>query len=368
MRHIYLGFAWASLTLLAGASLARARVWSLLPDGSGDAPTIAAALAAAASGDEIHLGPGTYHEHSLELVDGVSLLGPSLDAADAVIDAGSSGRVLRGQGIGAGTLLQGLTLTGGRIEGSCSDPGTGTYCVGGGALLLGSALTIAHVTFAGDYAADNGGGLASAVSAPTLTDCRFEGNTARHGAAITFIASALGGQAPTVTRCAFVGNTAGADGGAVYCYVSEPRLSLCTFDANTSGEQGSSMFWYDPQPPPMDRCVFAFGHGAAPIFSGMTGVSPVLTCCDVYGNVGGDWIGCIAGQDGGNGNFSADPLFCGGGPFDVGLREGSPCAAPGLTGCGTIGALDVACAGTAAGAGVETLSWGRIKSAHRTGR
>ncbi|MFN8179179.1 MAG: hypothetical protein U0167_14710 [bacterium] len=354
--------------LLALPGSAPARVWTVRSDGTGDAPTIAAALGAAVSGDVIRLAGGTYHEHDLELVDGVSLEGPSLDPAGAVIDAGGLGRVMRGQGIGTGTLLQGLTLTGGRVEGTCSDPGTGTYCVGGGALILGSAPTIAHCKFLDDHAQDNGGGLASAVSAPTLTDCRFEGNTARHGAAITFIASSLNGVSPTVTRCEFVGNTAGADGGAVYCYVSEPALSLCTFDANTSGEQGSSMFWYDPSPPVLDRCVFAFGLGTPPIFSGLPGGCPSLSCCDVYGNAGGDWIDCLAGQDARNGNFSADPLFCGAASLDVTLRAGSPCTAPGPTGCGAIGAEGVACAGTAAPSGMEVTTWGRLKAAHRVAR
>jgi len=34
-----------------------------------------------------------------------------------------------------------------------------------------------------------------------------------------------------------------------------------------------------------------------------------LTCCDLYDNSGGDWVGCIADQLGVDGNISADPLF-----------------------------------------------------------
>jgi len=35
-----------------------------------------------------------------------------------------------------------------------------------------------------------------------------------------------------------------------------------------------------------------------------------LSCCDVYGNIEGDWVGCIQSQYGISGNISADPLFC----------------------------------------------------------
>jgi hypothetical protein len=36
------------------------RVWNVYPDGSGDAPTIQAAIEAAVDGDEVLLHPGAY--------------------------------------------------------------------------------------------------------------------------------------------------------------------------------------------------------------------------------------------------------------------------------------------------------------------
>ena len=345
-----------------------AHVWNVAPDGSGDVPTIASALDSSAAGDEILLAPGTYFEHDLEMVDGVTLRGPTADPTDAVIDAQSLGRPLRGLSIGEGSVLEGLTFAGGRVEGDCSnDPGTGTYCMGGGVFLLDSAPSFVRCVFLGNHAEDNGGGLASILSAPTLTECRFESNDARHGAAISFVSSSRQGAEPVLTHCIFVGNTAGADGGAIYAYVSDPLLSLCTFDANVSGEQGSAMFWYEPTPPTIDRCIFAFGHGIDPIFSGISGVAPSLSCCDVFGNVGGDFVGCLTAQDGQNGNFSADPLFCSAATFDVGLQPGSPCA-PGSAGCGPIGALGVTCAATSSPGRVESASWAQIKASHREGR
>ena len=71
-----------------------------------------------------------------------------------------------------------------------------------------------------------------------------------------------------------------------------------------------------------------------------------LNCCDVYGNVGGDYVGGIAGQNGVDGNFSADPLLCGdanpGDPYT--LVANSPCAEGSNPGCGQVGARGAGCA------------------------
>jgi len=85
-----------------------------------------------------------------------------------------------------------------------------------------------------------------------------------------------------------------------------------------------------------------------------------FSCSDIWGNIGGDWVGAIAGQLGTNGNFSADPLFCA--PVsNLYLNDVSPCAPgnhPDGDSCDIIGAHDVAC-GTVP---VEQRTWGAIKS------
>ena len=67
-----------------------------------------------------------------------------------------------------------------------------------------------------------------------------------------------------------------------------------------------------------------------------------LVCSDVYGNQGGDWVGCIAGQDGIDGNISEDPLFCDWQNRDLRLQEESPCA-PEHNPCGLVGFWTVGC-------------------------
>ena len=92
----------------------------------------------------------------------------------------------------------------------------------------------------------------------------------------------------------------------------------------------------------LENTIIAFSTSGEAVYCG-TGSTATLACCDVYGNAGGDWVGYIAGQEGVNGNFSADPLFCDSGNGDYRLQPCSPCLD--AAGCGLVGAC---------GAGDET--------------
>ena len=52
---------------------------------------------------------------------------------------------------------------------------------------------------------------------------------------------------------------------------------------------------------------------------------PTFSCCNIYGNVGGDWEDCIAGLDADNDNISMDPLYQDAEADDFSLLLGSPC-------------------------------------------
>jgi hypothetical protein len=67
-----------------------------------------------------------------------------------------------------------------------------------------------------------------------------------------------------------------------------------------------------------------------------------LTCCDLWGNEGGDWVDGIAPQYGTNGNISADPLFCDPSSLELSLDRASPCLPPN-TDCEQIGAWGIGC-------------------------
>ena len=86
---------------------------------------------------------------------------------------------------------------------------------------------------------------------------------------------------------------------------------------------------------------------------------PYLSCCDVFGNAGGDWTGWIADQLGVRGNISVDPLFCGQENPDqpLSLTPQSPC----LDWCGGIGACGIGCDYST----MTPETWGRIKAMYR---
>ena len=88
----------------------------------------------------------------------------------------------------------------------------------------------------------------------------------------------------------------------------------------------------------------------------------MLQCSDVFGNAGGDWVGCIAGQELQPGNFAADPLWCDPLQNDFHVRSDSPCLPEnrGEDGCGAIGAFGPVCI-TAA----RPATWTQVKSFYR---
>lgn len=343
---------------LGVAAPAAAATWHVLPDGTGDVPTIAAGLAAASAGDTVLVGCGTYLEHDLTMTADVVLRGETGTADCVTVDAQQLGRGLLCMNVGPAAAVEGITFTNGFVTGTCpNDPGTGNYCMGGGMLCLAASPRVTACVFVGNHADDNGGGVAVVTSSPVFTDCEFRDNASWVGAGL------LTGFPPgdvTLTRCVFQGNAATADGGALYGFGTSLTVSECTLSGNTAGECAGGVFWISPDPLVIDRTIIAFSGGGEAVACGIGASVPVLTCSDLYGNAGGDWTGCIVASAGSAGNLSEDPRFCAGA---LTLDASSPCAA-GAT-CPRIGARDVGCTATGAGAGLETVSWGRLKAGYR---
>lgn len=230
-----------------------------------------------------------------------------------------------------------------------------------------SQLTMRRCVFSANIAWNGGAGKLEGMA--NLEDCDFISNQGRFGGAIE-----LGAQNPIVTRGRFLDNTAEVEGGGVRCANSEvAELRECVIAGNTA-PAGGAMFLYhaivavtqctfhgnssgvqmgrpgDPIPSQItiSRSILSASTDGPAIECG-TGIV-TLTCTDVFGNVGGDWVGCIAGQNGTGGNFSLDPIFCGPDEDDFALQAKSPCTAENSpAGCGLIGALDAACGVTAIG-------------------
>ena len=141
----------------------------VMPDGSGDAPSIQAGLDMCEAGDILLVAPGIYTENiiwpvttSLKLM---SESGPEM----TVLDGDGAGSVIHiGSGVGLATEIRGFTIQNGDAY-----SGGGIHCDGG------SSPTIKYNIITGNTATGGGGILYSSNSAPKIV-----GNTISHNSAV----------------------------------------------------------------------------------------------------------------------------------------------------------------------------------------
>jgi hypothetical protein len=247
--------------------------------------------------------------------------------------------------------------TGGGIVTASSPPGTmitatefinntATAAHGGGGTVFGGTVT--DCRFLGNDAHENAGGLEVDVS--TISRCAFIGNTAvgAGGVWANFNES-------TFTDCVLANNTAQAGGG--FAALGDQTFVRCTIYRN-SAPQGSGGYCYGGGAN-LSNSIIAFGIQGVSIFCAAGG-GAALSCTDIYGNDGGDWVGCISSYQGINQNFSAPPLFCDPSQGDLRLCSDSPCAPDENPDCGLVGALPVGC-GACGVTPVTDATWGAVK-------
>jgi predicted outer membrane repeat protein len=245
------------------------------------------------------------------------------------------------------------------IEG-CVFGGNSTELGNGGGLacINGSSPSVFGCTFYENTSGQAGGGALAGESSPTFTSCVFDGNEAEYGGGVLCYESTS-----TFYGCFFLGNYApggyGA-GGGLYCEeLADVVVTSCTFSDNGADVGGGNVECFTGAAT-FDNCIIAFST-SGPAINCFYGTEVVtLNCCDVYGNAGGDWAGCIADQESINGNMSDDPLFCDRPGGDYTIDAQSPCAPDNSGGCGLVGALSVAC-----DTPVHVESWGAIKAMFR---
>jgi predicted outer membrane repeat protein len=371
-------------------------------------PTIQAGIDAAAAGDTVVVACGTYYEHDIDMKSGVTLTSETGEPECVTVDGEHAGEpVFMCWSLDAATNIRGITITGGS---HLDNPGVG----GGGMVCQFSFLKITDVTFV-DNSGTLGGALFCANSAPMLSDVKFHSNTAVEGGAVCCDSSS-----PSFERVSFIGNTSDNDGGAMLCKghsdpslmdvvftanmagdsggalacrtYSEPSLTYVTFGGNSASVYGGGMFCEDFSSPMIVGATFAENSAVAGgalycrtdsspfIMHSIIAFStageaidcdassaPTVTCSDVYGNAGGDWVGCIAAYEGVGGNISEDPLFCGAHnpaqPYT--LEAGSSCLPGGTPHCGQIGAWGPGCSESGTGEQTNETSWGVLKGMFR---
>jgi len=174
----------------------------------------------------------------------------------------------------------------------------------------------------------------------------IDGLTIRGGYGPVFSGSPSGGgmlidqASPTIKNCVFTQNEA-VLGGAVFANHAAPRLINCTFVGN-SAYYGSAVLAFNNSTVIMENCIMAFNQLSGPV-SCFELSAVTVTCSNSFGNSGNNWSGCLAGQEGINGNISSDPLLCDPNAGAFGLFIDSPCA-PANNACAVlIGAVDVRC-------------------------
>lgn len=268
-----------------------------------EAPTIAAGLDLAAPGDSVLVAPGTYYETWLILPRGVviaSEAGPGQTILDGSL-AEYGVPIFYGVGVGPQTELTGFTLRSAweGIRLSFSAPRIG------GNVFRDLVLAIDAV----DSSPEITGNVFHKVNGGVLAD----------------------GSAPIVISQ----NTFWDIGDAITIHTQHPAA---TIDHNI-----------------LARCFLAvFCPGGADCPETLA-----FRCNDVWDSKYADFYGFIYDPIGLNGNFSADPGFCGDGMGDFTLKATSPCA-PDLSppGCGLVGALPVGCEDPTA---TSPVTWGVLK-------
>lgn len=359
---------------LAFALPAAATSYSVNPEGSGDYPTIQAAIDVCADGDTVLCAPGTYAGTGNGHLDfgGVDLVLRSSDGSQATVLDGNWSYVAVNfhSGESRSAVIEGFTIThfGGGYFGNgikCWDgsptlrdlrlventswgddlpaPGAGLVCYGGSPLLEdvlfqgnvgasaahfgdSSAAELRRVEFSGG----NWGGLSLDAVPALLEDVRFIG--CDYPVALdVFIADSLVLEGLTfrdnrrairassgrlVMRDCLISDSqlgeADADRGVVDVTNADLLIENCTLarSASTSG-LGAALSLHAPTAARIERSVIAHGTGVAGITWDGAGATPQLVCSDVFGHDGGDYAGAMTDPTGTDGNISEDPRFCG---------------------------------------------------------
>ncbi|MCK4305349.1 MAG: right-handed parallel beta-helix repeat-containing protein [Candidatus Eisenbacteria sp.] len=316
------------------------------PDGTGDYPTIQAAIDGADDNSIIELTNGIFAglgNRDLDCNGKVLWIRSAADDPDSCLINcdGTASDPHRGfrfhSGEGSETVLQGLTFFDGYGE---SDGGGAIEWIGGVEPL------IVNCRFANNLAA-GGGAIYCEGASPTFEDCVFESNwAATYGGALQL----RNGSNVTLTRVTFDFNEAEDLGGAILAAGgSMVTLNNCTLHESVADQGGGIYVDSNASHAELKNTIVGFSGGGGAAFV-EAGGGAHFECCDLYGNVGGDWVGAIAGQYGVEGNIAEDPGYCGAAGGDFTLEDTSPCApySPPNPACDQIGAWPVGCTGSSA--------------------
>jgi len=391
--------------VLAAAVAASGADYFVNPEGTGDFPTIQAAIDSAGAGDYVYLTDGTFtgegNRNIYVPAKEVYIVSLNNEPTLCIIDCeGGAREERRGFHFDAGGGRGDAQLGGVGVINGYTEWGGGGIWVSGGSPVISNCV-VANCTAAGTSI--KGGGIYVNNSAtPAFINCTITGNTAQYGSGVAVDGSAplfhgctiidndgpdynsVGGGVwmaasglAQFDQCSIVSNSAARAGGIrmlgseallTYCNISRNdataghsggvwlqggEVSWCTIVDNSSAEGGGGVHCHAGWGV-LYRSIIAFnspgfGVGAS------EGNMPTLGCCDVYGNPDGNYDAVVGDMTGIYNNFSEDPGFCGFDIEDYRLFDTSPCL--GHAECEDVGAYGEGCDSP-----VEAMSWGGIKA------
>ena len=345
-----------------------ARTWHVTPDGTGDAPKIQAAIDSSSAGDSVLVAAGFYDENLDTQGKALSLIGAG--GRDAtVVDAGRRARVLSfNSGLVTGfTFRNGLAQVGGGgilIKGPNStvlrnnvieeniagtEPDTGG---GGGVYIdhLASGVLIESNIIRNNISTAIGGGIRDAGPSPQfiLNEIRnnvISGNRCRYfGGGIALFAAVVSGNLVIDNQS----EGAGAGIAADFADLPVGEIVNNTIVRNRAGSQGAGILVVGGSPLISNNIVAWNEPGGGILYTGSR--EPI--CNDLWAND----VDAIGWSGVGNGNFSADPLFCNTAEQNYSVYRNSPCLATANPTCGLVGAFDEGCT-----VPVNSVTWTHVK-------
>jgi len=197
--------------------------------------------------------------------------------------------VITGSGTDSTAILDGFTITAGFAGGGDPNDPNEPRAQGGGMRNHRGDPTLTNCTFERNWARHYGGCIYNVQSNPTLISCSFVGSVAVSGGGMYNSQSS-----PTLTDCHFSGNRTnlfvGRGGGMYNGDGSSPTLVNCTFSGNTSVASAGGGMYNDHSSPTLTNCIFT-GNSAPREYTGRGGAMcgrnnshAALTNCLFIGN------------------------------------------------------------------------------------
>jgi len=275
-------------------------------NGTGDYPTIQAAIDDANDGDIIELQPGVYTGDGNRDIDykGKAITIRSTDPNDSNVVAatiiecnGTEADPHRGfyfhSGEGVNSVLEGITITNGYGHGEATP--RGLVSLGGAFYFINVNPAISKCTISNNWAWYGGGMYNDANSSPTITNCTITENmSSREGGGIY-----CNNSSPTITNCAIRNNNTGRSGGGIRSSYSNLTINDCTFIGNQAERYGGGISSRDLNLT-LTNCTFIANSGG--ISGGgvcLSGSNAIISDCTFSGNVVGNEGGgiCLWGSN-----------------------------------------------------------------------